>query len=97
MAYDNNNQGAIFKNDRKQKDTDPEYKGSVTIAGVEYWVSVWLNKTKDGKPYFSHKYTPKGVTQQHQASIQQAQSTFPQPQKLQEPDFTPTGGDDLPF
>lgn len=91
--YNNNNQGAIFRNDRKQKDTDPEYKGSVTIAGAEYWVSVWVNKTKEGKPYFSHKYTPKNATQQHQASLQT--QTTPEPKKLEEPNFG--GGEDLPF
>ena len=91
--YNNNNQGAIFRNDRKQKDTDPEYKGSVTVGGIEYWVSVWVNETKDGRKYFSHKYTPKGVTAQHQASIQQ--SAIPEPKKLEEPNFG--GGEDLPF
>lgn len=104
MSYDNNNQGAIFKNDRKAKDTDPEYKGSVTVGGVEYWVSVWLNETKDGRKYFSHKYTPKGVTAQHQASIQQAQKpVFPEPKTIKGmpyhvvPSENDNAGDDLPF
>lgn len=91
--YNNNNQGAIFRNDRKQKDTDPEYKGSVTVGGAEYWVSVWVNETKDGRKYFSHKYTPKNATQQHQANLQS--QTTPEPKKLEEPNFN--GGEDLPF
>jgi len=49
MSYDTpytpkDNSGSIFKNDRKEKDTHPDGKGSALIDGVEYWVSSW-NKT----------------------------------------------------
>ena len=49
MSYDNNNQGAIWKNDDKQKETQADFKGSATIEGVEYWVSAW-KRPKDGNP-----------------------------------------------
>lgn len=44
MSYDNNNRGAIWGNDKKEKDTHPDFKGSATIEGVEYWVSAWKRK-----------------------------------------------------
>lgn len=53
------NSGAIFKNDRKEKESDPIYKGSATIAGIDYWVACWLNETKMGDKYMSMRYTPK--------------------------------------
>lgn len=37
--------GALFKNEKREKDTHPHATGSALIDGVEYWVSAW---TKDG-------------------------------------------------
>lgn len=47
--FDNTNRGQIWKNDRKEKDTHPDYKGSINIKGVEYWLSGWAKK-KDAHP-----------------------------------------------
>ena len=44
MSYDNTNRGQIWKNDKKEKDTHPDFKGSVNVEGVEYWVSAWKRK-----------------------------------------------------
>lgn len=41
MAFDNTNKGVLFKND-KTKDTQPDYKGSVNVGGVDYWFSGWI-------------------------------------------------------
>jgi len=48
---DRDNSGALFKNDRREKDTDPLYRGSATLDGQEYWVNAWVNHDKNGKPY----------------------------------------------
>lgn len=32
---------AIWKNTRKESDRHPDFTGSATINGVEYWVSAW--------------------------------------------------------
>ena len=45
--YDNS--GALFVNDRKEKDTHADRQGSATIDGVEYWVNGWLKEGKKGK------------------------------------------------
>ncbi len=50
--YTDQNTGSLFKNDRKEKPGHPDYKGSITIDGVEYWLSSWL-KEKDGKKFLS--------------------------------------------
>jgi hypothetical protein len=52
------NSGAIFVNDRKEKDSHPDRKGSAMIGGVEYWVSGWIKKNDRG-PWLSLSFTPK--------------------------------------
>lgn len=58
--YDNS--GAIFRNDRKEKENHPDHTGQATIAGVDYWLSAWV-KEKDGRRYFSLAFKPKEETQ----------------------------------
>jgi hypothetical protein len=38
MAYDNTNRGALFRNNKREADTDADYKGTVNIEGTEYWI-----------------------------------------------------------
>jgi len=47
MAYDNTNRGKIWGNDKKEKDTHPDFTGSINVEGVEYWVSAWKRKPND--------------------------------------------------
>lgn len=54
-----NNDGALFKNDRKEQDNHPDYTGSAVIDGVEYWVSAWVKTSQAGKKFFSMAYKPK--------------------------------------
>lgn len=86
MQYDNSNRGVLFKNDRKEKDTHPDYKGSYTNGdGQEFWLSAWLKKDKNGNTFMSLSTTPKDEV--HNKGMQQARQAM-QPKELD---------DDLPF
>jgi hypothetical protein len=79
--YDNSNRGAIWKNDDKQNDNHPDFKGSLNVNGVDYWVSAW--KRKEGAaakaPALSFTVKPKEA----QPSIsQQAQATIRKPDPI---------------
>ena len=43
------NSGVLFKNDKKESANQPDYKGNITVAGVEYWLSAWIKEGKSGK------------------------------------------------
>jgi hypothetical protein len=51
--YDNKNRGALFKNNRKTKDTHPNLTGKIDIDGVEYWLSGWTKESRGGDKYIS--------------------------------------------
>lgn len=44
--------GALFQNDRKDSERWPDYKGGITINGVEYWLSAWWKEGTQGRPKF---------------------------------------------
>jgi hypothetical protein len=59
MAYDNTNRGALFRNDKREADTDANYNSSVNIQGTEYWLCGWLKTSRAGDKYISLSVRPK--------------------------------------
>jgi hypothetical protein len=63
--YDRTNRGAIWKNDDKREDNHPDFKGSLNVNGVDYWVSAW--KRTEGAaakaPALSFSVKPKEAQQ----------------------------------
>lgn len=68
MTYDNTNRWTLNKNDRKEKDTHPDYKGSLNVDGVDYWIDGWIKDGANGK-FISGSLKPKD--QQNGAARQQ--------------------------
>jgi len=59
MSYDNTNSGVLFRNDKKETEKHPDFKGTLDVEGQEYWISSWVNESKDGRKYFKLNLTPK--------------------------------------
>jgi hypothetical protein len=52
------NSGSIFRNEKREKETQPNGKGQALVGGVEYWVSAWTNDGPKGK-YQTLQFEPK--------------------------------------
>lgn len=95
MSYDNTNRGSIWKNDKKEKDTHPDFTGTLDVDGVQYWVSAWKRRpdASHNAPALSFSIKPK---EEKPAAATQ------QPSHTQPPAATGGGNfddfsDDIPF
>ena len=59
MKYDNTNCGALFRNDKKEKDAHPDFTGSMNVGGVDHYLSAWVKESKKDKKFFSIRIKPK--------------------------------------
>lgn len=88
MAYDNTNRGALFDNDRKEKDSHPDMTGSINVDGVEYFLDAWEKESKGGKRFLSVSVKRKnnqGGKQRQPESQQRPQRTPPPARPSREP------------
>lgn len=51
--------GSLFRNNKRDKDTQPNARGDAMIGGVLYEVSAWTKKDKNGNPWQSLSFKPK--------------------------------------
>jgi uncharacterized protein (DUF736 family) len=84
VAYDNTNRGALFPNNRKERDTHPDMTGKLNVDGKEYYLSAWKKTSRDGGGFISVSVKPVEVT--HQAG----------PTRAESPNYDPFN-DDMPF
>jgi len=91
--YDKNNRGVLFKNDRKESENQPDYKGSSEVNGVEYWVSAWIKTSKQGMEFYSLAFTPKNERREYGDPPQGKQQNNTQ----DTPPDTGKFNDDIPF
>lgn len=58
MNEKRDNSGALFKAKANENPRWPQYEGSATVDGVDYWLSAWVKEGKSGK-FFSLAFKPK--------------------------------------
>jgi uncharacterized protein (DUF736 family) len=67
--YDNTNSGALFKNEDKESDNHPDYRGTLNVDGTEFWISAWLKTSKKGRRFMSLAVKPKDEPAQGKADF----------------------------
>lgn len=77
MQQRKDNSGALFKNDRKDTDSRPDYKGSAMIDGSEYFMIAWINESSSGVKYMSLRFTLK--EQAHNNGVKSARKAVQEP------------------
>lgn len=46
--------GALFKNERKTAENQPDFQGKIVVNNEEWWVAAWVRKAQtSGKQYLS--------------------------------------------
>ena len=83
MTYDNTNSGMLARNDRKETEKHPDFKGSINVDGVDYWLSAWVKEGKEGgkmagKKFFSLSVSPKDAPKSAEFPQKSAPKTFDQ-------------------
>lgn len=53
--------GSLFKNDRKEQDKHPDYKGSMLcpVCSAALWLSSWIKRPSGKAPFMSISAQPK--------------------------------------
>lgn len=75
--FDKTNTGIISKNDRKEKDTHPDIRGSINVEGREFWVDGWRKERNDGSgSFYSLSVKPKDAPAQKPAPKAPARQAF---------------------
>lgn len=66
------NRGSMFENDRKTKETQPDFTGSIDVNGTIFWLHAWKEMTQSGKKRLSVS-----VQVQEERSMQEQRSQGP--------------------
>jgi len=97
MAYEQrDNSGSFFINDRKEKDSHPDYKGSIQVDGTDYWLSIWTKNGAKGE-FWSVSVSPKETKKGNETPLIVTQGTSSLSKKTAPVTNAEALDDDLPF
>jgi hypothetical protein len=89
MYQPKENKGSLFKNKRKEKDTQADYRGTVNVEGKLFWINGWINKDKNGDSYMGLSVQPVQERQEQQQKYKVVGGS--------DVDKKPDPNDDIPF
>jgi hypothetical protein len=46
----------LARNDKKETEKHPDFKGSINVDGVDYWLSAWVREGKEGGKMAGRKF-----------------------------------------
>lgn len=96
QQYDNTNTGLLAKNDRKERDTHPDYRGKINVEGREFWLSAWIKVGREGSKLAGQKYmslSVQPIEEQRSRPARSSQPARPQRQEQYQDDVD----QDIPF
>ena len=94
--------GTLFRNDYKKSPNQPDYRGTSKVGGIEYEMSAWVKKAKNGNDFFSIAFQEKDG---RESSASAPKTLSPTLQKTTTTTAPPRGSypeppdfdDDIPF
>jgi uncharacterized protein (DUF736 family) len=90
MAYEKKHGDAtLFANDRKTKDSQPDWRGSIHIDGKDYELAFWNKISKNGNNFL-------GGRMGDEVKPPESKGSFPKPQQAK-PSVKDSLNDDMPW
>ncbi len=86
--YDNTNNGVLFRNENKEQPNQPDYRGSLDVEGVDYWISAWIKTAGAAAKNPGSKFMSLALTLKEEK---------PKPAQRRELNEEGDGYDDIPF
>ena len=77
--YDNKNQFALFKNDKGDNESRPDYTGNITLEnGKEMRMAAWIRTSQSGLKFLSGRISePQVQSETTNASVEGADADVP--------------------
>jgi hypothetical protein len=97
MTYDNSNSGMLARNERKDKDTHPDFTGTLNVDGVEYWLSAWTKEGKQGSKMEGKRFFSLAVKAKEAAAAPPAPRTAQRPPPPRQSGGYQDPDGDIPF
>ncbi len=79
--FDNRNRGSLWKNQKKETEDQPDYRGDIDVDGKQFWLSAWVKTSgpssakRPNEKFFSLALTEKEQQlpkDEPQSSLQEA-------------------------